>query len=188
MKMGDKEAISDLLRTVTNLPIHNYSSYGFGRQQNRNCVSVIIPPQSFDLYLPAVREQLPNGYVAFIGINWGVCWWIAKTEERTGYELVVGLGNTQFDILKLARPDRLNDSDINRLKKYNDNFGIDIFRVTDDEIEFRLLSKPADLKAFGQDLIDYCPDILNNFFDTDNPELELQRLLETTGIVSLWWD
>lgn len=181
-----RQAASDTLERITGAKARNFGSFDFGRRQNPNCVSVIVHAQQAGDFLEAVRAELPKGLVAFIGINWGLCWIIAQTEVQSGYELVVGPGKSQFDIFSLARPDENNyQFDIKQLKKYDDEFGIDIFRVTSDEIAFRLLSRPTDLDVFAEDLLAYCPDL---FADSEEPLQELRKHLENAQNINLWWD
>ena len=181
-----RQAASDILERVTGAKARNFASYDFGRRQNPECVSVIVHARQVGGFLEAVRAELPKGLVAFIGINWGACWITVQTEERSGFELVVGPGESQFDIFNLARPDEVDyQLDIKQLSKYNDEFGIDIYRVTSDEIAFQMLSKPADLDAFAEDLLDYCPDL---FADSEEPLQELRKYLENAINIGLWWD
>jgi hypothetical protein len=186
METAWRQGAIDILERITGSKARNFASYDFGRRRNPNCVSVIVHAQQVGDFLETVRAELPQGLVAFIGINWGLCWITAKTEEQSGYELVVGPGESQFDIFGLARPDENNyQHDIVQLRKYNDEFGIDLFLVTSDEIAFQLLSKPTDLDAFAKDLLAYCPDLCA---DSEEPLQELRTHLENAKNISLWWD
>jgi hypothetical protein len=180
-----RNSVTEILGRTTNLPIQDFASYDFGRKQTPNCVSVIVPAQQVEKLLADIRAELPQGLVAFIGINWGMCWITARTEEREGFELVIGPGSTQFDILNLARPDFDNMDVIQRLQKYDHEFGIDIYHAEADSISFRFLHKPVDLNALAEDLLDYCPDL---FAESEDPLHDLSTYLAKTERVRLWWD
>jgi hypothetical protein len=181
-----KQELAEILERVTGLPVQDFSSYDFGRKQNFQCVSVIVPAMQTEELLAAVRAELPEGCVAFIGINWGFCWMTARTEKRDGFELVIGPGTSQFDIIKLARPDEIygsNDFNIQKMQQYDADFGIDIVHASEDTIEFRMLGQPSDLDAFVRDLNEYCP------FEGDTSQShDLSHFLRKPGVIFLWWD
>lgn len=135
--------------------------------------------------LSLIRSELPKGYVAFMGTtNW------LGPDINSGIEIVVGPGNNQFDIVRLARTDACNydlstEDIIRRLQQYDNEFGIDIFHAETDLVEFDLRTAPRDPAKLAADLYDFCPDLI----DQGMGDLEdlAQEILEEKR-VTLWWD
>ena len=153
-----------------------YSTHDFGREQDENCLSVILGEGKIRSTLDTVRAALPSGLVAFIGTR--------------GVELVAGSGTSQFAILRIARSDAINygkttEDLIAKLQRYDEQFGIDIWHAEVDTVEFALEKYPADMAAFAQDLYEFCPDIVDQGVGS---VAALEQRIEVMGEVYLWWD
>lgn len=174
-----------ILFSVTREPVRHYANYDFGRARDDEAVSAIIAEDDAMEMLQNVREELPSDLVAFIGTTR----WMG-TEQHDGVELVIAPGDSQFDILLTARPDAANynmmtGDIIKKLQDYDRRYGIDIFQAESDTIQFMLLTPPADMNAFGDDLYDFCPDIVDQGVGSVD---ELIDIIHETQHVMLWWD
>lgn len=174
-----------LLARVTARTVRTYSTYDFGRARDERCLSVILPDDAARAALATLRGQLPAGAVAFLGTSR----WLGD-ERNDGVELVVGPGESQFDILRLARTDGANydldtEAIIAKLREYDATVGIAIAAAETDKVEFALRRTPADLATFAADLYAFCPDIVDQGVGTIEA---LAELIDITGIITLWWD
>lgn len=174
-----------LLARLTGAPVRPYATYDFGRQRDEGCLSVILTEGEARPLLAELRERLPAGTVAFIGTTR----WLGD-ECHAGAELVVGPGESQFDILRLARTDGVNhdlttEDIIAKLREYDAAHGITIVRAETDTVEFNLDRNPADIAAFAADLYAFCPDIVDQGLGSVSA---LAESIEVVGAVSLWWD
>src|SRR5437870_2849713 len=154
------ESIASRLSDIAGQPFRAYSSFDFGREHDDTARSVIVAKEAAVEVLKTVRAELKPGVVAFIGTTN----WLGK-EKPDGVEIVVANGQSQFDILRTARSDAANyglDTEdlIQKLKEYDDAFGIDIFYAETDTIQFRLSEMPDPLRPFCEDLYKFCPAIV----------------------------
>jgi hypothetical protein len=106
-------------------------------------------------------------------------------------EVVVGPGQSQFDILRIARSDAVNygletEDLVTRLQQYDRDVGISLLQAETDTIVFDLLREPADWAAFARELYAFCPDIVDQG-GVDSVE-ELERQIRKERQVLLWWD
>jgi hypothetical protein len=176
---------TSILQKVTGKQVRRYSTYDFGRERDSSCISVIVAEAESRKYLETLRKTIPLGYVAFVGTSR----WLGD-EKHEGVELVIGKGQSQFDILKLARSDAVNydmqtDDLIRKLREYHEAYGIDIWGAETDTIQFRLLKAPPDMKKFAEDLYKFCPDIVDQGTESvDALADEVRKSQE----VFLWWD
>lgn len=176
---------AQLLTQTYNNSVRMYSTFDFGRQQNPDCLSTIVTCETDNTILLNLRKKLNPKLVAFIGTTQ----WLGK-EKHDGVEVVVGLGSSQFDILRIAQSDAINygmktENLIEKLQEYDRNFGINIFHAETDTVEFEILSMSANLTSFAEDIYKFCPDIVNQGCGSISDLIEIIRM---TGQVSLWWD
>src|SRR5687767_14076590 len=94
---------ADWLEAGLGLKVRRYSTFDFGRERDTNSVSIIVRQERAERLLAEVRAALPSGLVAFIGTT---RWY--GDEKHNGVELVVSPGQSQFDILRVARSDAVN--------------------------------------------------------------------------------
>lgn len=165
--------------------VRPFSTYDFGRARDERCRSVIVPGRKAEAAVRRLREALEPGYVAFVGTSR----WLGD-EGHQGVEVVVGPGTSQFDILRLARSDALNhdmgtDELVEKLRRYDEEFGIEIARAETDTVVFDLVRTPRDLAAFARDLYEFCPDIVDQGVGSVEA---LEETVDVTGRVYLWWD
>jgi hypothetical protein len=175
----------NLLFTLTGSTVRNYSTFDFGREKNVNCISAVVKTKKAYNLLKEIRKRLPLRLLSFIGTgNW------LGDEKHNGVEIVIGLGATQFDILRIAQSDAINydmmtEDLIKKLQQYDLEFGIDIFHAETDTIEFNLLSTPGNITAFAKDLYEFCPDIVDQGVGSIT---ELEKEIRKSNKVYLWWD
>lgn len=169
-----------------NRRVRPYSTYDFGREKDENCLSVVVPAKEAGPRVVQLREALEPGLLAFAGTYQ----WYGDERHEDGVEVVVGAGDSQFDILRLARTDAANcDMDtedlIEKLRDYDEDFGIDIRSATTDTAVFGLVGVPSDYAAFAQDLYEFCPDIVDQGIGSVE---ELGKAINLYREVYLWWD
>jgi len=142
-----------------------------------------VPSRDQYLILPKVRKSLQKtGYLAFLtDLGWG--------EDESESSLVVIKSDDQFDILRYEKPDGINygitDADLlNQLKEWDSKYGIDIIGADYDYVDFALRSLPPDLRAFAEEIYEFCPDSVDQGVgDIESLEKELQKKR-----LFLWWD
>lgn len=162
-----------------------YSTFEFGREKDSSCLSVVVPEDRARPLVFAIRGQLPSGFLAFIGTTR----WLGD-EKHEGVEVVVGKGDSQFDILRLARSDACNygmdaEDIIRKLRAWDESCGIDIFHAETDTIELSLLTPPADVRAFAEDVYEFCPDIVDQGVGSVEA---LEKAVGDYRRVYFWWD
>lgn len=161
--------------------IRTYLTFDFGRQHNFNCISAIVPRNIANTSVFKIRG---TGLVTFIETTH----WL-ENESHDGVEIVIGSGNSQFDILRLAQSDAINYSknteELIEIQEYDRNFGIDIFHAQTDTVEFVILNIPSDLLTFAEDIYKFCPDIVDQGCGSI---FNLMEIVGVTGQVLLWWD
>jgi len=178
-------AVEALARASGAGKVRPYSTYDFGRTKDERCASVVVPASETEALVFVLRKELERGLVAFVGTSR----WLGD-EKHEGVEVIVGPGESQLDVVKLARSDAVNydmgtEEIVAKLKEYDEDFGIDIKRAETDTIVFGLVGWPRDLAAFAGDLYEFCPDIV----DQGAGSVEaLEEEIEATGRVYLWWD
>ncbi|WNQ11075.1 DUF4253 domain-containing protein [Paenibacillus aurantius] len=162
-----------------------YSTIDFGRRRYPQCISIIIEETDALRLVYMLQPLLTNELLAFVGTNQ----WLGE-EKHAGAELVVGRGETQFDIVRLAQTDAANyDSStediITGLKSIDARYGISIKAASSDSVGFALLNQPNDLHTFCEELYAFCPDLV----DQGVGSLEaLEQHIANTGYIELWWD
>lgn len=179
------QAAHHALTQTTRLPIRSYSTFDFGRERDEANVSVVAPDNQAEALMLKLRPLLPPGLVAFAGTSR----WLGH-ERHQGVEVVIGKGQSQFDILRLARSNAANfdmetEDLISKLQDFDARFGIDIRSATTDTIEFELIKSPSDAGAFADEIYEFCPDIVDQ--GCGSVEV-LAQGIDVTGRVYLWWD
>ncbi len=205
MITGWKSEVSRKLAEYTGRSVRNYSTCDFGSEKNLDCISVVIeragmfdPGDTLDqmealseaqaeaeVLVFKIRRSLPAGVVCFVGTTR-----FPADGPVDGAEIVIGPGDSQFDILKHARADAINyDMDtadlISKLKKYDQEFGIDIYHAETDTVEFMLRGLPSNLTALAEDLYKFCPDMVDQGLGSTE---ELEEDMRESLRVCLWWD
>jgi hypothetical protein len=179
------ETAAARLAELAGSPARNYSTYDFGRQRDHAARSVIVPRDRAGNVLKQLRRELGPGLVAFVGTTQ----WLGD-EQPGGDEVVVGIGQSQWDMLRLARSDGMNhgletEDIVATLVDYDRRYGIDIFHAETDTAEFVLGRMPEDLPLFCRELYAFCPDIV----DQGSGSLAgLEKEIRSRGQVFLWWD
>lgn len=174
------------LSVISGSSLRNYSTRDFGRDRYPEARSVIVPKARARQVLQALRSELGPGLIAFIGTTQ----WLGDEKHEDGEEVVVANGDSQFDILRVARSDAVNydmvtDDLIKKLTEYHRKYDIDIFHAETDTIEFRFSKLPADLAVFCNDLYKFCPDIVDQGVGTVE---DLENVIRRSNEVLLWWD
>jgi hypothetical protein len=180
------QEVALLLERLSGQKPRGYSTFGFGRMRDEQCLSVIVREDEAQPLVFALRKQLPAGLIAFVGTTD----WLGDEKHEGKAEVVVGKGESQFDILRLARTDPCNyDMDaegvIRKLQSWHHSCGIDIFHAETDTVELTLDNVPSDIRAFANDVYDFCPDIVDQGVGSVNL---LEQAIKDYQYVYLWWD
>ena len=163
--------VGETLAQISRQTIRDYSTYDFGRQKDNSAKSVVVEESIARSILFEIRQNLDRGMIAFIGTTCNL-----ETNEFNKAEIVIALGKSQFDIIKIARCNDRNcglstENIIDKLKQYDRNFGINIFHAELNTIKFTFKSLPENITKFCQDLYSFCPDLLDSGIDS-NQELK----------------
>jgi hypothetical protein len=145
-------------------------------------IVISVPEDKTDHVLSSLRKKLtPLKYMAFV------------VEMNAGLKIdKIGIlkGTDQYGILRIMNTngdeyDISNEDVIERLKEWEINSPFDILGADGDwvEIEFRIL--PKDLKAFAEEVHDFCPDAVD---EGPGSTSELAKEIQKTKKLFLWWD
>ena len=132
-----------------------------------------------------LREQFGPVFVVFIGTENSLA-----NPPVKGVEVVVGYGQSQFDILRIAASDAVNygmgtDDLIAKITQWDTAYGIDIYQASTDTIQLRLKTLPSDIHAFAEELYTFCPDIVDQGVGSVE---KLGQAIRESQTVFLWWD
>lgn len=174
-----------MLGKEASAPVRPYSTRDFGRDRFSGARSVLVPPTKAEQLLTRIRPRLGKGLVAFIGTTHNLA-----TPKVEGMEIVVGMGATQFDILRIAASDAVNydmvtEDLIKKLQAWDAAYGIDIIQAETDTIQLRLRSLPKDMRKFSEEVYAFCPDIVDQGVGSVD---ELEKEITKSRQVFLWWD
>jgi hypothetical protein len=145
-------------------------------------ITVSVPEDRTDHILSSLRKKLlPLKYMAFV------------VEMNAGLKIDrIGIikGTDQYEILRIMHTDGdeydiSNQDVIDRLKEWEVHSPFDIIGADSDwvEIEFKIL--PKDLKAFAEEVYDFCPDAVDQ---GPGSIAELAKEIQKTRKLFLWWD
>lgn len=145
-------------------------------------VFVPVAENRTDAVLEALRRKLtPLGYQPFvIEMNGRI-----KTDK-------IGVLKTadQYEILRIMHTDGshydiLNEDVIERLKEWERTSPFTILGADNDWVEIEFKKLPKDLKAFAEEVYDFCPDAVDQ---GPGSPAELARDIRLTRKLFLWWD
>lgn len=172
-----RDDIANLLLQKTSIEARPYSTYNFGKSKDENCISVRQPVYYYVEYqtLSEVRKLLPEGLVAFVGTD--------------SEELVVGEGQSQMDIIRLARThapqiNLTTEQIVQRLQQYEDEFEIDLWFAETNALCFNIVGEVKDIPALARDIVQFCPDQLITPGALDYLEVNIAK----RRYVHLTWD
>lgn len=179
------EQAAAALAKLSGQSVRPYSTRDFGREEYPAARSIIVAAQAAPVVLKKIRAMLGPHLVAFIGTERNLA-----DNAQKGVEIVVGIGNNQFDILRIAASDAINygmetGDLIAHLQRWDLDFGIDIYAAQTDSVQLRLRSKPRNIKAFAEEVYEFCPDIVDQGIGS---VAALAAEIEKSGEVYLWWD
>jgi hypothetical protein len=145
-------------------------------------VYVPVAEDKTDTVLAALRRKLiPMGYLPFvIEMNGSI-----KTDK-----IGVLKGTDQYEILRIMHTDGshydiLNEDVIERLKDWEKTAPFTILGADNDWVEIEFKTLPRDLKAFAEEVYDFCPDAVDQ---GPGSPAELAREIRLTRKLFLWWD
>ncbi len=175
-----------VLAELSNCSVRAFSTRNFGRQQYLDARSVVVPQERSRLVLSDVRSALDVKQIAFIGTTR----WLGDEKHPNAAEIVIAIGDSQMDILRVAQSDAVNhdkDTDdlIAKLSEFDRRYNIDVFHAETDTIEFQFKELPGDLSAFSKELYAFCPDIVDQGVGSIEA---LERDIKEKKEVLLWWD
>ena len=184
-----KTSLMPVLKSITKASkVYPYSLVDFGREKNLDCISVVLDNAQLPnsrVILMKLRGSIPKGYVCFVGTTH----WCGDFKPN-GFEVVIGPGRSQFDIIKHAKTDGVNcdistEDIILKLKSFDKEVGINILQASTDYVEFEFVKQPEDLLAFTRKVCSFCPDLINQ--GTGRAE-DVMTWIKNNKKVYLWWD
>ena len=135
-----------------------------------------------DTVLASLRKKLaPLKYMPFvIEMNGNI-----KTDK-----IGVLKGTDQYDILRVMHTDGedydiSNEDVIERLKEWEKRAPFAILGADNDWVEIEFKTLPRDLKAFAEEVYDFCPDAVDQ---GPGSIAELVKEIQETKRLFLWWD
>ena len=145
-------------------------------------IAISVPEDKTDHILSSLRKKLlPLKYMAFV---------VEMNEGLKIDKIGILKGMDQYEILRIMHTDGdeydiSNQDVIDRLKEWEINSPFDILGADGDwvEIEFKIL--PRDLKAFVEEVRDFCPDAVDQ---GPGGVAELAKEIKKTKKLFLWWD
>lgn len=188
--LGSTNRESDLVReTVERLSgatLRHYMTYDFGRARDARAVSVVVAQARAAKLVVQLREQLPDGLVAFSGTNR----WLGDEDHGNNVEVVVAEIEDKYDILRLARTDAVNygmttNDLIAWFESHQEQIEVDIMQASTDMIFGKVLSGPEDMDSFVEELYEFCPDIVDQ---GSGNIADLREMLGERRVLFLWWD
>ncbi len=145
-------------------------------------VTVPVPEDRTENVLNALRRKLaPLKYMAFV---------VEMNESINMDSIGVLKGTDQYEILRIMHTDGdqydiSNEDVIERLKDWEKTAVFDIIGAGNDWVEIEFTTLPRDLKAFAEEVYDFCPDAVDQGPGTT---AELIRDIQQTKKLFLWWD
>jgi hypothetical protein len=145
-------------------------------------IVVSVPEDKADHILSLLRRKLlPLKYTPFV------------VEMNTGLKIEkIGIlkGTDQYEILRIMHTngddyDISNQDVIERLKEWEMHSPFDIIGADNDWVEIEFRSLPRDLKAFAEEVYDFCPDALDQ---GPGSAAELAKEIQKTKKLFLWWE
>ncbi|MFL6672015.1 MAG: DUF4253 domain-containing protein [Massilia sp.] len=181
----DMAKAEELLKQVTSAPVRPYATRDFGRARYGGGRSVVVAEADAPRLLSQLRQKLPAGLVAYVGVTRDLA-----TNITGKAELAIAPGTSQFDILRTAATDGMNyglktDGIIQELQRWDEEFGIDIWQAETDTIQLRLKKLPKDMQAFAKRVYRFCPDTVEQ---GTGDVAALAVLIPKEKAVFLWWD
>ncbi len=145
-------------------------------------VYVPVPDDRTETILNALRKKLiPLHYMPFV---------IELNESIKTDKIGVLKGTDQYQILRVMHTDGdqydISNADvIERLKDWEKIASFDIIGADNDWVEIEFKTLPKDLKAFVEEVYDFCPDAVDQGPGTT---ADLAREIQQTKKLFLWWD
>jgi hypothetical protein len=170
-----KEEAQSHIQRLVGYDENNYQIMALG-------IEVSVPEDRTDRVLASLRKKLsPLKYLAFV------------VEMNAGLKMdKIGVinGVDQYEILRIMHTDGdeydiANQDVIDRLKEWEKVSAFDIIGAGSDWVELEFLSVPKDLRAFAEDVYEFCPDAV----DQGPESVEgLQKEIMKTNRLFLLWD
>ncbi len=145
-------------------------------------IAIQVPEERTDLVLAALRRQLlPLHYLAFV------------VEMNAGLKIdQIGVlkGTDQYEILRVMHTDgddyEISNQDvIDRLKEWEKRSTFEIVGADSDWVELEFKTLPQDLRAFVEEVYEFCPDAVDQGPGTVDG---LMQEIRKTNRLYLWWD
>jgi len=147
-----------------------------------NGLFVPVTEDRTDAVLDALRKKIaPLGYMAFVvEMNANI-----KTDK-----IGVLKGTDQYDILRVMHTDGSeydisNQDVIDRLREWEKISSFAVVGADNDSVELEFTKLPRDLKAFVDEVYDFCPDAIEQ---GPGSVEELIKEIQKTKRLFLWWD
>ena len=170
-----KEVTADRIGRLTGFDSEGYQIMASG-------IVVSVPEVKTDHALSSLRRQLhPLKYTPFV------------VEMNAGLKIEkIGIlkGTDKYEILRIMHTngddyDISNQDVIERLKEWEIHSPFDIIGADNDWVEIEFRSLPRDLKAFAEEVYDFCPDAVDQ--GPGSVKGLIKDIIRTKRLF-LWWD
>jgi Domain of unknown function (DUF4253) len=172
-----------LVKQQTHEHIYQLSGYDEDNYQiMADGIAAAAPEDKIDGILASLRRKLsPRDYMPFI------------VEMNAGFRrgrIGVLKGSDQYEILRVMHTDGddydiTNQDVIDRLKEWEKTSPFDIIGAENDRVELEFKVLPKDLKAFVEEVYEFCPDALER---GPGGAADLVNEIRKTKRLLLWWD
>lgn len=147
-----------------------------------NGVAIAVSGDKARGALDALRSALaPQGYFAF------------RYESHFGYgpdKLAILKTTDQFDALRTMKTNGVNydiapAQVIERLLDWHRRYGLAIYGAGMDFIEATFIEQPHDMRAFAEEVYEFCPDVVDQGAESVEA---LAEEMKRENTLYLWWD
>ena len=145
-------------------------------------VYVSVPNDKTDVVLESLKKRLsPIKYMAFV---------IEMNANTRTDKIGVLKGTDQLEILRIMHTDGdqydiSNQDVIDRLTEWGKTAPFEVIGADNDWVEIEFKTLPQDLKAFAEEVYDFCPDAVDQ---GPGSTADLARDIQKTKRLFLWWD
>ena len=190
VKINWKNTATNILHAETGLKVQDFRTFEKEGllEKLSDCVSVVLSKSDFPdplKILAEIRKKVPShSYLVFLGHS-------QSSEEFFSVELVIGQGESQKDIIRLAETNACNyglDSEqiISALENIGKHAKLEILGADSDSISLGINDAKSNWKQIACELVDLCPDLMQS--NLHSTIMELESYLQKNKFIQLWWD
>lgn len=181
-KLGFEKSTFELLKKGTGNPVSQYAFFNDEKELINFSEKAIISEIGNDEYSIRNIQKWLIGKKEFA--------FISKIKKDEPNQITILKAKNQFDILLFQKTDGgsydiSTTQIIEKLTLWDKLFGVKIIGAGNSWILFEIKKMPKDINWFANELFEFCPDILDQNFETIEKLIEH---LKTSNKIQLWWD